>query len=117
MHEGKFTEEIVDAVLSELEKTAGKPLRIRVRVGEMLHLEPESVRLHFEAMTRDTRLDGAELELEEIPVLLACRACAWQGGAEDHHVLFCAACGSTEVNVLAGRDVRVDAIDLETEKV
>ena len=53
MHEGNFTQQIVTSIVSELEKHPGyRPQRIKVKVGEMLHLEPESVRTHYALLTK-----------------------------------------------------------------
>lgn len=114
MHEGNFTEQIVEAILAELEKHPGlKPERVAVRVGEMLHLVPDSVQMHYELVTRGTSLEGAALDLTEEPVRIRCQACSREGGVEDHHLLMCAECGSRDVTLLGGEDVVIDAIEFE----
>ncbi len=114
MHEGNFTEQIVEALLSELSPYAGaRPKRVCVEVGEMLHLIPETVRAHYEMLTRGTPLAGAELELQEVPVRVLCDMCGQRGTVEDHHVLLCPCCGASRVKVLSGREVIIRSIELE----
>lgn len=115
MHEANFTSEIVHTILSELEKVpAGKPKFVKVVVGEMLHLVPVSVGMHFDSLVRGTRLEGTTLELQEAPVRIQCGACGREGGVEDHHLLMCDSCGSLEVKLLSGNEIWIDSIQLET---
>jgi len=111
MHEGNFTEQIVEAILSELKGFSDKrPERIRVKVGEMLHLEEESVRLHYEILTKDTVLEGVQLDLQPVPVTIRCEVCKREAMAEDHHLLICPHCHSLEVQVTGGDRIEIEAI-------
>ncbi|MBI4971457.1 MAG: hydrogenase maturation nickel metallochaperone HypA [Candidatus Omnitrophica bacterium] len=114
MHEGNFTEQIVAAILSELKKhPKGKVKQIKVKVGEMLHLEPESVKMHFELLTKGTRLEGIGLDLEEVPVTVCCLDCRAEGQVTDHHLLLCDNCDSRNVKITSGNNILIDSIELE----
>src|SRR3989338_584320 len=103
MHEHSFTQELVKVVLGALEKYPGsKPRRVSVKIGEVYHLVPESVQLHYAALTQGTGLEHAKLELTEIPLRVTCRSCGCEGPVEDHHFPICSGCASTEVDVLEG---------------
>ena len=53
MHEGHFTEKIVEVVLAELYKHPGEKIKtVTVKVGDVYHLVLESVLLHFEIATK-----------------------------------------------------------------
>lgn len=113
MHEGNFTQEIVSAILKELDNHKGaKPRRVTVSVGEMLHLEPESVRLYFEMLTKGTILDGVELALHEVHAEVKCSVCKKTGQLEDHHLLMCPHCQATSVQLIKGQDVVIEAIEI-----
>lgn len=118
MHEENFTQQIVETILDELKNYANaKPKRIKVQVGEMLHLIPESVQLHFQILSRSTHLEGAELDLKEVPVSVRCLACHQIGGVQDHHFLACLSCGSMDVELLSGQAIIVESIELEEGEV
>lgn len=106
MHEHKFTEEIVRSVLEGLEGQA-RPQWVGVRVGEVFHLESDSVQMHFELLTQGTPLQGVELRLEEVPLVVLCRECGQKGTVEDHHLPTCGSCGSLDVQVLQGNKVEI----------
>ena len=115
MHEGNFTQQIVDAILTAVHEYPGrKPTSIKVKVGEMLHLNRESVKTHFEAITRGGILENARLDLEEIPVLVICQKCNAQWQPEDHHLLLCDLCSATDVKIISGNSVTVDSIQLQS---
>lgn len=113
MHEGNFTEQIVQAILKELETRPGQRVGcVRVRVGEMLHLQAEAVRLHFDMLAKGGPLEGADLELAQVPLKVRCRDCEKEGGVEDHHLPLCSSCGSPNVAILEGKDVFIQSVDL-----
>lgn len=115
MHEGNFTERIVAAILQELKKRPGyQPKRIKVKVGEMLHLEPESVKMHYAFLTKGTPLEKAELDLSEVKVTLYCWQCNHVMEVEDHHLLLCTYCSTTDVEVMSGNEVLIDSIEMES---
>ena|SRR3989338_547108 len=114
MHEANFTGQIVAAILEEVGKyPLARPKKVKVSVGEMLHLVPESVQAHYDSMTRGTRLQEVLLELRETPVEVRCGACQGTGGVEDHHLLQCSHCGSLNVTLLNGNQILIDSIEAE----
>jgi hydrogenase nickel incorporation protein HypA/HybF len=84
---------------------------VRGRVAETETLSRESIELHFRAHARSTPAAGARLELELIHVEARCRACSAIYRPE-HHVLLCAACGSTDGEELAPTGLWIDSIDV-----
>jgi len=114
MHEGHFTEQIVSSIIEELKKYPGrKPKQVRVKVGEVYHLVPESVLMHYELATKGTMLEGVALDLVEEPMEVLCNSCGKQGPVEDHHLLLCSTCHSRDVKPIAGNKVSIEAIELE----
>jgi len=111
MHEGHFTEQIIDSVMGELKKYPGKTVEsITVKVGEVYHLVPDSVLMHYELITKGTELEGVKLELLEDPMIVVCAQCAKQGPVEDHHLLLCSFCHSRQVKPVAGDKVTIQKI-------
>lgn len=114
MHEAKFTEQIVGSIIEELKQYPDhKPKHIKVKVGEVFHLEKESVLFHYTLLTKGTSLEGIKIDLEEDPLQVKCSACQAAGGVEDHHLLMCSHCGSRDVSVLSGNEIFTEFIDIE----
>ena len=111
MHEGHFTEQIVEGVIVELKKYPGRVIdSITVKVGEVYHLTIDSVLMHYELITKGTALEGVKLNLQEESIQVLCSQCAKEGPVEDHHMLLCSFCHSTQVKPVAGNKVTIEQI-------
>jgi hydrogenase nickel incorporation protein HypA/HybF len=107
---------IADAVLSvTLEQAAERRVaRVGMRVGHLRQIAPSALRFSFALVARDTCADGAELEIEQVPVVVWCDRCA----AESRPVAFpllCGQCGTSVVAVTGGNEMSVDWIETEAE--
>jgi hydrogenase nickel incorporation protein HypA/HybF len=111
MHELAITQSVVDLVA---ERTTGRRVvAVRVRVGTLSGVVPDSLAFCFDLATAGTALAGARLDIEETPGRVACRTCGSEQELPD--ALLLCACGSADVEVLAGADLRVVSVELEKE--
>ncbi len=114
MHEGQFTEKIVEVILGELKKQPGKKVQtIKVTVGEVYHLVLESVQMHFQVSVKGTPLEGVQLNLNEEPMRVCCKQCHRTGRVEDHHMPMCTYCGSLSVETVSGNKISVESIQFK----
>jgi hydrogenase nickel incorporation protein HypA/HybF len=119
MHEMSLAMAMVDQV----EEAAGghghrTVSALRVRVGELAGVVPESLRFCFELACAGTVLDGAELVLESVPGHARCGSCGadWETGMPPR--LNCPCCGGAEggagtgaaVELVAGRELQIVAV-------
>jgi len=111
MHELAIIQSIVDLVA---ERTAGRRvLSVRVSVGRLSGVVPEAMSFCYDVATAGSPLEGTTLVIEEVDGLLSCRTCGAESPADDL-VLLCP-CGSADVAVVEGQDLRVTAVELERE--
>ena len=114
---------ICNAIVSAAERHAeGRPVRlVRVRVGALRQVVSGSLGFYFEIAARETICEGAALEPEAVPALLACGACGaeWDPApppAPDEASLIvgfrCPGCGSGEHRVVSGDELLVESIDV-----
>lgn len=87
-------------------------VKVRVQVGHLRQVVPSALAFSFGLVAEGTPLEGADLEMEEIPVSARCGGCGWRGGVPDFP-LQCRACGSSELEILAGEELLVESLDLE----
>jgi len=107
---------LMEGVVRTLERTAEENglkriTKVRLVVGKFTAALPDSLRFCFSLLTRDSLLEGAELEIEETEVIGKCRACAREFEVE--HSFRCPACGSQQVDIVQGRELYVDYIEGE----
>jgi hydrogenase nickel incorporation protein HypA/HybF len=112
MHELSLAEAVVDIV----ERHArGRPVtRVRVRVGHLRQVVPGALQFAFELLSAGTVADGAELEIEEVPVRGRCRRCGEEAQLRGFP-LQCPRCGELDVEIVAGEELLVDELECEEE--
>jgi hydrogenase nickel incorporation protein HypA/HybF len=113
MHELAIAESIV--AIAERHAAGRRVTRVEVAVGHLRQVVPAALDFAFELVAQGTVLDGAELALEEVPAAVRCRACGAEGRV-DGFPLACRACGGWDVAVIAGEELRVESLDLETQE-
>jgi hydrogenase nickel incorporation protein HypA/HybF len=108
MHELAITQSVVEAVT---DRTGSAPVeRVRVRIGRLAGVVPDAMRFCFELVTAGTPLEDAVLEFEQPEGRGRCRTCGGDLVLADL-ILLCA-CGSADVEVLAGRELAVASVVL-----
>jgi hydrogenase nickel incorporation protein HypA/HybF len=88
----------------------GGPVRVvHLRIGEMAGVNEDALRFAFEVMAKGTAAEGAELGIEKVPLRARCASCGAHSIPADF-VFRCPACGSGDIEILAGREMEVDYI-------
>jgi hydrogenase nickel incorporation protein HypA/HybF len=115
MHEMGLALQIVEIAKASIpeELRDARVERVNLKVGKMAAVVPASLRFCFEVITRNTALEGAELSMEEVPVVARCRDCRHEWTLEGP-VFRCPACESGDVEMVSGREL--DIVSIEVEK-
>lgn len=110
MHEMSITQGIIDLCLQH----AGgrRILSLEVDIGELSSVVPEAIEFCFEACSKDTLLEGARIGITRIPGKGLCQQCGSETVLAE---LFasCSFCGSCQVKILSGEEMRVREIEVE----
>lgn len=110
MHELSIARSLLEIVGRELEKSGALRLeRVKIEVGRMAAVEPESLRFCFEACVKDTPMDGARLDIVEVPVTGRCSRCA-EEFRMDGVLSPCPSCGCSSIVRLTGTELKVVSI-------
>lgn len=108
MHELAIAHSVVDAVCDR----AGdrRVHSVRVAVGALCAVIPDSMLFCFELVTVGTVAEGSRLDIETPAGLGRCRNCDSEFALVDP-ILLCP-CGSADVEVLSGRDLRIISMEV-----
>ena len=111
---------IAQALVEQVEAAAAKEQAIRVTrvviaVGALSGVEPEALRSIFPLVAEDTVAAGAELVIEQVATRVKCRACGHEAQT-DAAFIGCAACGSRDVELSAGRELNIKTVELEVDE-
>lgn len=108
MHEMAITQSVVEAVC---EHAAGRRVHsVKLEVGALCAVVPDSMQFCFELATEGTVADGARLDLNVQPGEARCRSCGKTFELPDL-ILLCP-CGSADVEVMAGRELRILSMEV-----
>jgi hydrogenase nickel incorporation protein HypA/HybF len=109
MHELAVCEAIAETVR---DRAKGRvPESVRVRIGYLRQVVPDSLVFSWEMVTEGTDLAGSELVVDYIPAVVTCRACGARSTLEAP-VLVCAKCESTDVELVSGNEFDLASFDV-----
>jgi hydrogenase nickel incorporation protein HypA/HybF len=109
MHEVALMASVVEAIESRTQPA--RVVRVRLEVGRLSGIVPDALRFCFDVCTRETTLEGAGLEIREVPGRVRCRDCGDEL-AIDSFLDLCA-CGSAALDVLEGQELRIQSVEVQ----
>jgi hydrogenase nickel incorporation protein HypA/HybF len=113
MHELSVTESILEIALRHgREAGAAAVTDLFLVIGELSTIVDESVQFYWDIVSEGTPAAGSKLHFRRVPGRLGCRACGHTYSPRDD--LLCPACGGVEIDVLAGEEFYLEAIEVET---
>jgi hydrogenase nickel incorporation protein HypA/HybF len=117
MHEMGIALQIIEIATASIPAELGSPRveKVNLKIGKLAAVVSDSLRFCFDIATRDTPLAGAELAIEETPVVARCKECdvRW---TIDEPVFTCRACGSGSLEILSGRELDIVSIEIAQEE-
>ncbi len=110
MHELAIADSVVQ--IASRHAAGRRVTKVYLKVGHLRQVVPSALTFSFELVAQGTPVEGAELEMEEIPVAGKCRGC----GVESQPTGFplqCGACGALELEIVRGEELYVESLELE----
>ncbi|MEW5800519.1 MAG: hydrogenase maturation nickel metallochaperone HypA [bacterium] len=113
MHELSMAQEMLN-ILEEQVKThkVKKVHRVSLRVGKMMSVVPSSLIFCFEILSKGTSLEGAKLEIEEVPVKCRCKDCGEEFIVESLS-FFCPECKGINLEHLSGHEFLIHHLEVD----
>jgi hydrogenase nickel insertion protein HypA len=102
--------EIIDKTLTQHQ--AKKVLMVKLKVGELTNAEPDALEMAFEAYSKDTLCEGAELIVERVPVRGRCRNCQHEFSVKTMFFL-CPNCKNVNIEVIQGDELLLESLEVE----
>lgn len=110
MHELSIAESVVRIAGNQAE--GRRVTKVWMKVGHLRQVVPSALSFSFELVAEGTPVEGAQLEMEEIPVVGKCRDCGEQSQL-DSFPLQCMSCGNFDLEILCGEELLVESLELE----
>ena len=116
MHEMGIAMQIIEIAQASIPKEEGDIAiaRVNLKVGKLAAVVADSLRFCFEIAAKETPLEGAELDIEEVPVRARCKECDTEWTIEGP-AFNCEKCGSGQIEILSGRELNIESIEIADE--
>ncbi len=115
MHELGIAQDILEIVKQAVpEGQESAVRRIRIRVGQLSGIVPDSLEFCFQAIAGDTAMPQAGLAIEQIPTIFQCRKCSHRFEVSDFEFL-CPACQSSDLEMVSGKELDIVEIEMAEE--
>ena len=113
MHEMSIAQSLIDILQEEMAKHGAATLRsVRLSVGELSAIVPESLSFCFEIITQGTPLEGAKLLMDRIPLRGYCPQCEESFDIKEF-VFICPTCGSPNIETIEGQELSIVEMEVE----
>ncbi len=111
MHEMSIMQGLFSLINQQVEAhQLSKITKVKVVAGVASGAVPQSLEMCFEIMSQDTPCEGAELEIEQAPLLAECSDCGHQYQVENM-ILSCPLCGGKVKDFISGKQIYLDYIE------
>jgi hydrogenase nickel incorporation protein HypA/HybF len=116
MHEMGIALQIIEIATASIPSNAGnvKIEKINLKIGKLAAVVPDSLRFCFGVATQDTPLDGAQLVIDELPVVARCKDCNNQWTINSP-AFTCENCDSGSLEIISGRELDIESIEISGE--
>ncbi|HEY9736665.1 MAG TPA: hydrogenase maturation nickel metallochaperone HypA [Trichocoleus sp.] len=113
MHETDMTKALILTVRDWWQSQPQRPpvSKVHLIVGQFTCVEPVSLQFAFEVQTQGTFLDGAELVIQETPLIAFCHPCEAEYRPEMGLHYACPTCGNPMEDIRSGRELKIDRIE------
>lgn len=111
MHELSVTESILEIALRHGRNAGATAVTdLFLVVGELSTIVDESVQFYWDIISEETAAAGSTLHFRRVPGLMGCRVCGHTYSPRED--LPCPNCGSLDINILAGEEFYLEAIEI-----
>jgi hydrogenase nickel incorporation protein HypA/HybF len=113
MHELAITQSMLNLVLEQTEKAKAKRVgKINLVIGEMTGVVSECVQFYFDLLSKGTPADGAALAIKTVSTQAKCRDCGKPFEVEEFDWT-CPRCNGNNIEIVAGKELFVESIEVE----
>jgi hydrogenase nickel incorporation protein HypA/HybF len=108
VHELAITQSVVEAVMERIPDAT--VTCVRLDIGALSGVVPDSVRFCFDLVTEGTNLEGARLEITQHAGRCRCQTCGKEFEPDD--LIALCSCGSADVAVITGRQLQIASVEV-----
>ena len=114
MHELSIAMSIVELAEEESTRRGGALITaVHLKLGALSGVMKEALQSSYEMACEGTPLQGSQLIVEEVPVVVFCSACQANRPLHSMQLFCCAECGMPTPEIVQGKELEVVALEIE----
>jgi hydrogenase nickel incorporation protein HypA/HybF len=117
MHELSIAMGIVDAALEEAQRRGVQVSAVHLRLGVLSGVVKDALMFSYEVACQDTPLQGSQLIVEDVPVVVFCPQCHETRTLPSVQLFQCPECGAPTMDVRQGKELEVFALEVQDDEV
>jgi len=116
MHELSIATSLIEAAQEEAVKhRAAGVTAVHLRLGALSGVAKDALLFSYGLAAEGTLLQGSQLIIEEVPVMVFCAACRERRPIRSLQSFCCATCDAPATAVVQGRELEVVALEINQE--
>jgi hydrogenase nickel incorporation protein HypA/HybF len=113
MHELSIAVSLIEAAAEEAERLGGVRVEaLHLRLGPLSGVVREALLFSFDLAAEGTAIQGARLEIEEVPVVVFCPVCSEEQPLPSIQDFRCPVCGTPTPEVVRGRELELATMEV-----
>ncbi len=113
MHELSIACNLIEMGIAAAEEAdADQVISLQLRLGQLSGVVKEALLFSFDVAVAGTLLEGARLDIEEVPVVVYCDHCEVERTLPSAQLLACPVCGASTPVVRQGRELELISIEI-----
>jgi hydrogenase nickel incorporation protein HypA/HybF len=116
MHELSIAVSLIDMAAEEAERLGVQVEVLHLRLGVLSGVVREALLFSFDLAAEGTSIEGARLEIEEIPVVVFCPACGEERPLPGIQSFLCPVCGTPTPEVIRGRELELATMEVSARE-
>jgi hydrogenase nickel incorporation protein HypA/HybF len=114
MHELSVAIDLIDAASAEMAKLGPVRLKaVHLRLGPLSGVVKHALQFSFDTAVIGTALDGAQLQIADVPVSVWCETCEAERDLVDMTKRRCPLCHSPAPQVTRGHELQLVGLEIE----
>ena len=114
MHELSIAVSLVDLARQEAEGVTGRVIALHIKVGRLSGVFKDVLLSSYEMATHDTSLQGSQLIIEDVPIVIYCRQCRAERTIGSVHWFCCSVCATPASQILRGKELELVSLEIDS---
>lgn len=116
MHELSIACELVESADAAARQAGATCVTaVHLRLGKLSGVVSDSLQFGYDIATKGTLLEGSQLVIEELPVVIYCDTCAREVALPSIQNFNCPNCGTPSRHIRQGKEMEIRSMEVEME--